>query len=165
MTAMRSFAVSMGSVCSFGPLLKSHRQRNLVWHYPSAFVVCSPLFGAMVVVDDLRRGCVNFCWQVGHGIGPRWNCGLRERCVASNGCLVIAGVFVAAVDYSRLGNLRRGGSACILRYGEQERMLHGGTARTTNNRVEVTAAIEGLRAPTRPAKSRSSPIQAPSAVG
>ena len=33
-------------------------------------------------------------------------------------CLVIAGVFVAAVDYSCLGNLRRGGSACILRYGE-----------------------------------------------
>lgn len=58
-----------------------------------------------------------------------------------------------------------GGSACILRYGEQERMLQGGTARTTNNRMEVTAAIEGLRAPTRPAKSRSSPIQATSAVG
>ena len=79
MTAMRSFAVSMGSVCSFGPRPKSHRQRRLVWHYPSAFVVCSPLFGALVVVDDLRRGCVNFCWQVGNGIGPRWNCGLRER--------------------------------------------------------------------------------------
>jgi hypothetical protein len=65
MTAMRSFAVSMGPVCRFGPLLKSHWQRNLVWHYPSAFVVCSPLFVAVVVVDDLRCGCVNFCWQVG----------------------------------------------------------------------------------------------------
>ena len=140
MTATRSFAVSMGPVCRFGPLLKSHWQRNLVWHYPSAFVVCSPLFVAVVVVDDLRCGCVNFCWQVGNGIGPRWNCGLRERCVASNGCLVIAGVFVAAVDYSCLGNLRRGGSACILRYGEQKRMLQGGTARTTNNRMEVTGS-------------------------
>ena len=48
--------------------------------------------------------------------------------MASNGCLVIAGVFVAAVDYSCLGNLRRGGSACILRNDEQERMLQGGTA-------------------------------------
>ena len=115
MTAMRSFAVSMGPVCRFGPLLKSHWQRNLVWHYPSAFVVCSPLFVAVVVVDDLRCDCVNFCWQVGNGIGPRWNCGLMERCVASNGCLVIAGVFVAAVDGSCLGNLRREGSACILR--------------------------------------------------
>src|ERR1017187_3947609 len=67
--------------------------------------------------------------------------------------------------YSCLGNLRQGGSACILRCGEQERMLQGGTARTTNNRMEVTAAIEGLRAPTRPAKSRSSPMQATSAVG
>ena len=60
--------------------------------------------------------------------------------MASNGCLVIAGVFVAAVDYSCLGNLRRGGSACILLYGEQERMLQGGTARTTNNRMEVTGS-------------------------
>lgn len=100
MTAMRSFAVSMASVCSFGLLLKSHRQRNLVWHYPSAFVVCSPPFGAVVVIGDLRRGCVTFRWQVGNGIGPRWECGLRERGVASNGCLVIAGVFVAAVDGS-----------------------------------------------------------------
>ena len=79
MTGMRSFAVSMGPVCRFGPLLKSHWQRNLVWHYPSAFVVCSPLFVAVVVVDDLRCGYVNFCWQVGNGIGLRWNCGLRER--------------------------------------------------------------------------------------
>ena len=99
------------------------------------------------------------------GLARDGTAGLRERCVASNRCLVIAGVFVAAVDYSCLGNLRRVGSACILRYGEQERMLQGGTARTTNNRMEVTAAIEGLRAPTRPAKSRSSPMQATSAVG
>src|SRR6266567_8592138 len=32
---------------------------------------------------------------------------------------------------------------------EQERVLQGGVARTTNNRVEMTAAIEGLRALTR----------------
>jgi ribonuclease HI len=59
--------------------------------------------------------------------------------------LAIAGVFVAAVDGSCLGNFRRGGSARILRYGEQERMFQGGIARTTNNRMEVMAAIEGLR--------------------
>jgi hypothetical protein len=35
--------------------------------------------------------------------------------------LAIAGVFVAAVDGTGLGNFRRGGSARILRYGEQER--------------------------------------------
>ena len=126
MTAMRSFAVYMGSVCSFGLLLKSHRQWNLVWHYPSAFVVCSPAFGAVVVIGDLRRGCVTFSWQVGNGIGPRWECGLRERCVGPNGCLVIAGVFVAALDGSCFGNLRRGVWAFILRYGEQERVRQGG---------------------------------------
>ena len=42
--------------------------------------------------------------------------------------------------YSCLGSIRRGGSACILRYGEQKRMLQGGTARTTNNRMEVTGS-------------------------
>jgi ribonuclease HI len=51
---------------------------------------------------------------------------------------------------ARLGNLRRGGSACILRYGEQERMLQGGIARTRNNRMELMSAIEGLRALTSP---------------
>jgi ribonuclease HI len=43
-----------------------------------------------------------------------------------------------------------GGWACILRYGEQERMLQGAIARTTNNRMEMIAAIEGLRSLTRP---------------
>jgi ribonuclease HI len=35
-------------------------------------------------------------------------------------------------------------------YGEQVRMLQGGIGRTTNNRMEVMAAIEGLRCATRP---------------
>lgn len=53
------------------------------------------------------------------------------------------------VDGSCLGNPGPGGWACILRFGEQERVLQGGVARTTNNRMEMTAAIEGLRALTR----------------
>ena len=81
-------------------------------------------------------------------------------------CLVIAGVFVGAVDGSYLGNLRRGGSGRILRYGEQERMLPGGLSLTTNNRMEVMAANRrtALRRPG-PATSRSSPIETTSAVG
>ena len=51
-----------------------------------------------------------------------------------------------AVDGSCLGNPGPGGCACILRYGEVERVLQGGATRTTNNRMELTAAIEGLRA-------------------
>lgn len=63
------------------------------------------------------------------------------------------------VDGSCLGNPGPGGWACILRFGEQERVLQGGVARTTNNRMEMTAAIEGLRALTRPVMLRLSPIR------
>ena len=49
-------------------------------------------------------------------------------------------------DGSCLGNPGPGGWACILRCGEHERVLQGSTADTTNNRMELVAAIEGLRA-------------------
>ena len=54
------------------------------------------------------------------------------------------------VDGSCLGNPGPGGWACILRYGEEERVLRGGVAQTTNNRMEMMAAIEGLRVLSRP---------------
>ena len=44
------------------------------------------------------------------------------------------------------GNPGPGGWAAILRYGEQEKELSGGEASTTNNRMELTAAIRGLSA-------------------
>jgi ribonuclease HI len=49
-------------------------------------------------------------------------------------------------DGSCLGNPGPGGWARILRCGQHERVLHGGVADTTNNRMELIAAIEGLRA-------------------
>ena len=49
-------------------------------------------------------------------------------------------------DGSCLGNPGPGGWACILRCGQHERVLQGGVADTTNNRMELFAAIEGLRA-------------------
>jgi ribonuclease HI len=54
-----------------------------------------------------------------------------------------------AVDGSCLGNPGPGW-ACILRYGEHERVLQGGVTQTTNNRMEMTAAVEALRALSRP---------------
>lgn len=39
-----------------------------------------------------------------------------------------------------------GGWAVLLRFGEKERELSGGAADTTNNQMEITAAIEGLSA-------------------
>ena len=49
-------------------------------------------------------------------------------------------------DGSCLGNPGRGGWACILRHNEHTSELYGSAPHTTNNRMELTAAIEGLRA-------------------
>ncbi|MBO5136469.1 MAG: ribonuclease HI [Clostridia bacterium] len=44
------------------------------------------------------------------------------------------------------GNPGPGGYGVILRYNGREKELSGGEAETTNNRMELTAAIEGLKA-------------------
>jgi ribonuclease HI len=44
------------------------------------------------------------------------------------------------------GNPGPGGWAALLRIGENERMISGSEALTTNNRMELRAAIEGLAA-------------------
>jgi ribonuclease HI len=48
------------------------------------------------------------------------------------------------------GNPGPGGWGVILRLGERERELWGGERQTTNNRMELTAAIRGLEALKRP---------------
>jgi len=48
------------------------------------------------------------------------------------------------------GNPGPGGYGAILRYGGHVKELSGGAAATTNNRMEMTAAIEALRLLTRP---------------
>lgn len=49
-------------------------------------------------------------------------------------------------DGACLGNPGPGGWAAILRYGDHKKELSGFAAHTTNNRMEITASIEGLRA-------------------
>lgn len=44
------------------------------------------------------------------------------------------------------GNPGPGGWGAILRYGDKEKELCGGEKETTNNRMELTAAIMGLKA-------------------
>lgn len=44
------------------------------------------------------------------------------------------------------GNPGSGGWGAILRYGDTEKELSGGAADTTNNRMELTAVIEALKA-------------------
>lgn len=48
------------------------------------------------------------------------------------------------------GNPGPGGWAAVLTWGDTERELSGGEAMTTNNRMELTAAIEALSALKRP---------------
>ncbi len=48
------------------------------------------------------------------------------------------------------GNPGPGGWAAVLRYGEHVREISGGAPATTNNRMELQAAIEALRALKRP---------------
>lgn len=49
-------------------------------------------------------------------------------------------------DGACIGNPGPGGWACLLRYGNHLKELFGSAAYTTNNRMELAAAIEGLRA-------------------
>jgi ribonuclease HI len=49
-------------------------------------------------------------------------------------------------DGACIGNPGPGGWACILRHRDRKRELYGSEPETTNNRMELTAAVEGLRA-------------------
>jgi ribonuclease HI len=49
-------------------------------------------------------------------------------------------------DGSCIGNPGPGGWACILRFGDTKRELYGSEPQTTNNRMELQAAVEGLSA-------------------
>jgi ribonuclease HI len=55
-----------------------------------------------------------------------------------------------ATDGACKGNPGPGGWGAIIRSGTSERELSGGEKLTTNNRMELTAAIEGLNALKRP---------------
>ncbi|UZN05280.1 ribonuclease HI [Cellulomonas sp. S1-8] len=50
------------------------------------------------------------------------------------------------------GNPGVGGWGAWMRFGDQEKELCGGELATTNNRMELTAVIEGLRALRRPCR-------------
>lgn len=52
------------------------------------------------------------------------------------------------------GNPGPGGWGALLRYGDHEKELCGGEARTTNNRMELMAVIAALEALTRPSRVR-----------
>ena len=52
----------------------------------------------------------------------------------------------AFTDGACSGNPGPGGWGAVLQFGDRERELYGGADNTTNNRMELTAAIEALKA-------------------
>jgi ribonuclease HI len=59
---------------------------------------------------------------------------------------------VIYTDGACRGNPGPGGWGAVLIFGEREREIWGGAAATTNNRMEMTAAIEALAALNRPCR-------------
>jgi len=57
---------------------------------------------------------------------------------------------VIYTDGACSGNPGRGGWGAVMRYGKVEKELHGGDPATTNNRMELMAAIRALEALKRP---------------
>jgi ribonuclease HI len=61
---------------------------------------------------------------------------------------------VIYTDGACSGNPGPGGWGVVLRWNGTEKELHGGDRQTTNNRMELTAAIQALEALRRPAQVR-----------
>ena len=60
----------------------------------------------------------------------------------------------AFTDGACRGNPGPGGWGVVLRYGEHEKRLYGGEAETTNNRMELMAAIQALESIKEPCQVR-----------
>src|SRR5690606_23745508 len=70
----------------------------------------------------------------------------------STGGRSMADTVIIHTDGACSGNPGPGGWGAILQFGQHRKELKGGAPLTTNNKMELTAAIEALNALTRPCK-------------
>jgi len=70
--------------------------------------------------------------------------------VCPNGVSAVAARVHIYTDGACRGNPGPGGWGALLRYGATEKELYGGERETTNNRMELMAAIQALESLTRP---------------
>ncbi|HEX9023464.1 MAG TPA: ribonuclease HI [Geobacteraceae bacterium] len=75
--------------------------------------------------------------------------GARGAASVGNAAGAVVEIFC---DGACSGNPGPGGYGAILRYNGHEKEISGGEPHTTNNRMELTAAIEALRRLTRPCR-------------
>jgi len=76
----------------------------------------------------------------------------REKAAQSGASGNDSGVVEIFCDGACSGNPGPGGYAAILRYNGREKEISGSEGHTTNNRMELTAAIEAFRSLTRPCR-------------
>ncbi len=96
----------------------------------------------------VKRHTINWHWVKGHA-GNRMN--ERVDALARQARLEITPDDTLPADISRLflrssckGNPGPGGWAAVLEQGDETRQSSGSAEATTNNRMEITAAVEGL---------------------
>ncbi len=90
------------------------------------------------------------CAQQDRAVTNRTYYPLLTTSIISNAMTLQAKSVIIYTDGGCIGNPGPGGWAAILQYGEHEKELSGRFRQTTNNRMELRAAIEALDALKRP---------------